>query len=72
MTSLPSTPCATVIASWIDYVNFAYRCPFCAKSHYHGSQGNLSNRIEERNSHCHKRKQVMRIIIDNSTRREFN
>ena len=67
----PSTPCCTVRAAWMDTIQFAYKCPFCSHHHYHGSEGQFHSRVEERNTHCLKNRKVMRIIIDETTPRQY-
>jgi hypothetical protein len=56
-----------VIAEYINQYQFSFQCPFCYSRHrrdgkpyknakrvyhYHGSNGDLSDRIEYRNPHC--------------------
>ena len=72
----------TFVAEFITEKQFAYKCPYCwtkynfdgrprknAKNryHYHGSNGCLENRIEERSSHCEIVKGNIKILIDDST-----
>ena len=63
-----------VIADTINEVQFSYKCPVCKRKHFHGSGGQLHNRIEERTSHCHLRNQHNDVEIeinDNTKRRKF-
>ena len=64
-------PTVTVKCVWIDPVHMAYKCPYCEKTHFHGSQNNLGNRVEERKSHCFKSKNTVKMIIDDETRKEY-
>jgi len=73
-----------VIATEIDKFNFKYRCPCCYTSykkdgeprknafnkyHTHGSNGDLSNRIEHRTHHGLNPFEVT-IVIDDTTIRK--
>ena len=61
----------TIYASHIDLTHIFYICPFILKEvHYHGSSGNLLNRIEYRGGHnnncsCNN----LKIIIGDFTKR---
>lgn len=50
-----------------------YKCPMCARYHYHGSEGRMHNRIEIRGCHCKFRRtqkiKEVRLIIDDNTYR---
>lgn len=76
-----------VIASSIDPIHFKYLCSHCSTFHFkngklrrtpiliyhqHGSSGDLSNRTENRGTHCINRKEIenIDIIIDDTTKRE--
>jgi len=69
-------------ANWINQTHFCYTCKYCftryrkdgtpslrAKNviHFHGSCGDLSNRIEQRISPCGR---CVDIVIDDSTLRK--
>jgi len=75
-----------VVASKIDNIHLYFECPYCRTSynkngtprhnskpviHYHGSDNDLSNRIEFRSPHCTKKNLNtdfnFRILIDDST-----
>jgi transposase-like protein len=43
-----------VIANKVDNIHFYFICPFCNKTHKHGSNGDSSNRIEYRSPHCNR------------------
>ena len=73
-----------IIAKTIDLETFAYECPDCwtsykkngeptlrakKKIHRHGSSGILSNRIENRVTHCLKHNKTVDIHITDETRR---
>jgi len=73
-----------IIAKTIDLETFAYECPTCwsiykkngepslrAKRviHTHGSGGILSNRIENRGTHCKNHNKNVDIHITDETRR---
>lgn len=58
------------IADEINEVQFSYKCPFCKRKHFHGSGGQLHNRIEARMSNCHLHKNNhIEIAIDDTTKR---
>ena len=75
-----------VIAEEINQFQFMFKCPFCRnrktlkkntytlipKLHYHGSCGDLRNRIETRSPHClnnHPNKEDFEIHITDDTKR---
>ena len=59
-----------VKAKQIDKTHFRYVCPFCKKTHRHGSEENLGNRTTYRSTHCQaNRKHDVEIIIDDNTTR---
>ena len=61
------------LAKWIDEQQFAYRCPYCKKTHKHGNESNYKkNRTENRNSHCEIVKGNIDIVINSKTRRDLN
>lgn len=61
----------TVKCLYVDPVHFAYKCPYCNEKHYHGSSNELHNRVEHRQSHCLKTKHLVKVIIDDTTKREY-
>lgn len=78
----------SIIAKTIDNVYFTYECSNCwtrynkdgepaktakRKIHKHGSEGNLDNRVENRNSHCMKNNKEINIhITDNTFRKSIS
>jgi len=61
-----------VVASKIDRIHFFYLCPFCQKSHKHGSSNQFHNRIEHRASHCTDNREDVEIYINDYTKRIFD
>lgn len=76
----------TFVADYVDKVHIAYTCPYCWSrvnkdgrprknavniQHRHGSCGDLSNRIENRGSHCSFSSNVD-IIINDTTKKVFS
>ena len=74
----------TYEADWIDKIHFAYTCPFCwtkvnrdgrprknARNiqHIHGSNQDLSNRIEQRSPHHDCPNGDVYIIINDNTKK---
>jgi hypothetical protein len=56
----------------IDQTNIVYRCPHncTARYHWHGSEGILKNRVEERCSHCLlDTTKNIQVVIDSLTYR---
>ena len=61
-----------VEATKIDEIHFFYECPLCFKQHFHGSCGELHNRIESRGAHCPLGGNFnVDIIINDKTVRDF-
>jgi len=71
-----------VVAKTIDSVHFSYECPTCWSNykkngepslrakrvmHQHGSDGDLTNRKENRISHCLKNSELVIIHINDKT-----
>lgn len=60
-----------VDAERVDRTHVSYLCPFCARTHRHGSGGDIRNRVEDRSTHCHRRRpHNVRIQITDQTERE--
>ena len=73
-----------IIAHSIDRTHITYQCPHCSKFqfkngkqrkhpkivyHRHGSCGDLSNRIEYRQSHCLENPQEVKLIVSDATQK---
>jgi DNA-directed RNA polymerase subunit RPC12/RpoP len=52
------------VATKIDIHQFEYNCSECGKPHYHGSNGNTTDRVEHRSSHCGKDTVTIHITED--------
>ena len=67
----------SIVANAIDTNHIYIVCPFCKKSkhstkqktHLHGSDRNLENRIEIRSGHCNHFNSVFNIHITDETER---
>ena len=62
-----SYPIIQVIAKCVSYSKLSYDCPVCLKSHCHGSENRLDNRITSRSSHCQMLSHQVIITVDDST-----
>lgn len=59
-----------VDCSEIDRICISYKCPYCNSIHRHGSNSDLSNRTETRNSHCSIHRGLVYISINDFTIRK--
>jgi hypothetical protein len=62
-------------AKWIDEYSFGYTCDLCPDEHVHGCcRDFITNRTENRGSHCTKHKGVnnVNIKITKDTERRLN
>lgn len=55
-------------AEWVDTCQFAFLCWECDSYHYHGSNGDFTDRTELRHSHCLDCKQI-EVVISPLTKR---
>ena len=58
-----------IIANKISKYQIQYKCPFCNQVHCYGSRGDLTNREEDRISHCVIQKGGVYIQITDKTER---
>ena len=64
----PSGFTLDVVAGQVDRTYVSYSCPFCVGTHRHGSGGETHNRVEDRSTHCRKRRpHNVRIQITDQT-----
>jgi len=60
-----------VISNKINKIHFFFTCPLCNKRHKHGSNKDLSNRVEYRSPHCDRNintKEFEIYITDDTSR----
>ena len=55
------------VATKVDNQHITYQCNECGKDHCHGSNGDKTNRIEYRFSHCGRYDSMVEIYITNDT-----